>query len=72
MLMNPELLQFLQDMQVQHPLPRDPNDLAAYVERYDAVSRALPAPVEPPTISAGSRSCLKDPTKDAVARSAAF
>lgn len=54
MLMDAELLQFLQDMQAQHPLPRDPNDLAAYVERYHAVSRALPGPAEATAISAGS------------------
>lgn len=53
MLMDAELLQFLQGLQTLHPLPRDPNDLAAFIQRYEAVSSALPGPPEPLRVNAG-------------------
>lgn len=52
--MDAELLLFLQTLQVSHPLPRDPNDLAACVKRYEAVSSVLPGPTEPIDVHAGS------------------
>ncbi|MDB5966290.1 MAG: hypothetical protein JWQ72_2790 [Polaromonas sp.] len=54
MLMDPELLQFLQGLQHSHPLARDPNDLPAFVRRYEAVSAAFPAAAETPQVSAGA------------------
>jgi acetyl esterase len=54
MVMDTELSQFLQGLQIRHPLPRDPNDLAAFVQRYEAVSTALPGPDEALHVSAGS------------------
>ena len=54
MLIDPELLQFLQGLQLQHPVPRDPNDLAAFVQRYEAASHALPGPAQAPHVTAGS------------------
>jgi acetyl esterase len=38
-----ELQRFLEHLHATHPLPRDPNDLAAYCARYEAASRALPS-----------------------------
>lgn len=51
--MDAELLIFLQGLQISHPLPRDPNDLAAFVRRYEAVSQVLPGPAEPLKVSSG-------------------
>ena len=42
-----ELLLFLHGLQISHPVSRDPNDLTAYADRYDAMSNALPGPTEP-------------------------
>lgn len=49
--MDAELLIFLQGLQISHPLPRDPNDLAVFVQRYEAVSAVLPGPAEPLRVS---------------------
>ena len=54
MLIDPEILLYLHGLQVTHPLPRDPNDLAAFVQRYDAISSELPGPPEPLKVSAGA------------------
>ncbi len=52
--MDAEISLLLQRLQIEFPLPRDPNDLAAYSRRYEAVSKALPAPVEPPKVLSGA------------------
>ncbi len=54
MLIDPEILLYLHGLQVTHPLPRDPNDLAAFVQRYDAISSELPGPPAPLKVSAGA------------------
>ena len=51
---DPELLVFLHGLQVSHPVGRDPNDLAAYVERYEAISNALPGAEQLLPVTAGS------------------
>ena len=51
---DPELLVFLHGLQVTHPVAKDPNDLAAYVARYDAISKVLPKPHQVPAVTAGS------------------
>ncbi len=51
---DPELMMYLQGLQITHPLSRDPNDLAAFVQRYDAISSELPGPPEPLKVSAGA------------------
>ena len=45
---------YLHGLQITHPLPRDPNDLAAFVQRYDVISSELPGPPEPLKVSAGA------------------
>ena len=45
--MDAELTLFLQGLQFSHPLPRDPNDRAAFVKRYEAISGDLPEPLVP-------------------------
>jgi acetyl esterase len=47
MTVDTELLLFLHGLQISHPVSRDPNDLTAYADRYDAMSNALPGPTEP-------------------------
>lgn len=54
MFLDPELQQFLHKLQTLNPLPRDPNDLAAFVRRYEAISAVLPESDEPVRISAGT------------------
>lgn len=54
MQVDPELLVFLHGLQVSHPLSRDPNDLTAYVDRYDAISNALPGPTDPLNVTTGT------------------
>jgi acetyl esterase len=54
MQVDPELLVFLHGLQVSHPVSRDPNDLTAYIDRYDAITSALPVPAEPLAVSTGS------------------
>ena len=51
---DPELLVFLHGLQVSYPVSRDPNDLTAYVDRYDAISNALPGPDEPLNVTTGT------------------
>ncbi|MES2511670.1 MAG: alpha/beta hydrolase [Pseudomonadota bacterium] len=51
--MDAELFLFLQHLHLEHPLPRDPNDLAAYARRYEAVSAVLPEPPEPLHVLSG-------------------
>ncbi|MES2942393.1 MAG: alpha/beta hydrolase [Pseudomonadota bacterium] len=53
MLMDADILRFLQNLQTSHPLPPDPNDLVAFLQRYEAVSQALPGPPEPLRVSVG-------------------
>ncbi len=52
-MMDAELFLFLQRLHLEHPLPRDPNDLAAFARRYEAVSKTLPEPVEPLKVLSG-------------------
>ena len=54
MQVDPELLVFLHALQVSHPVARDPNDMTAHIDRYDAISNALPGPTEPLNASTGS------------------
>lgn len=54
MQVDPELLVFLHGLQVSHPVSRDPNDLTAFVDRYDAISKALPGPAEPLNVITGT------------------
>ena len=54
MQVDPELLVFLHYLQVSHPVSRDPNDLTAFVDRYDAISNALPGPAEPLNVITGT------------------
>ena len=51
---DPELLVFLHGLQVSHPVGRDPNDLSAFVERYEAISNALPGAEQLLPVTAGS------------------
>jgi acetyl esterase len=51
---DPELLVFLHGLQVSHPLGRDPNDLSAFVERYEAISSILPGAEQLLPVTAGS------------------
>ncbi len=51
--MDAELFLFLQRLHLEHPLPRDPNDLAAYARRYEAVSKSLPEAPEPLPVLSG-------------------
>lgn len=44
-----ELAAFLDELQRSHPLPRDPNDLPAHVQRYAAASAKLPSVLVPVT-----------------------
>lgn len=53
MLMDADILNFLQGLQDSHPLPPDPNDLPAFLQRYEAVAQTLPGPVEAPKVSVG-------------------
>ena len=52
--MDPEQTLFLQGLQFSHPLPGDPNDLAAFVNRYEAVSNVLPEPPELLKVTSGA------------------
>ena len=54
MQVDPELLVFLHSLQVSHPVARDPNDLTAYVDRYNAISSVLPGPAEPLKVTTGA------------------
>jgi acetyl esterase len=54
MQVDPELLVFLHGLQVSHPVSRDPNDRTAYVDRYDAITNALPGPTEPLSVTTGA------------------
>lgn len=47
--LDPELLSFVETLQREHPLPRDPNDLKAYQLRYAAASKKLPSVLVPVT-----------------------
>lgn len=49
-----ELLAFLRGLQASHPVAKDPNDWAAYVNRYNAISKALPRPEHPAGVKAGA------------------
>lgn len=51
---DPDLLVFLHGLQVSHPVGRDPNELAAFVERYEAISNVLPGSPLPLAVTAGS------------------
>ncbi len=46
---DPELLAFIDEMQRELPLPRDPNDFKSYLKRYAAVSARLPSVLVPVT-----------------------
>ena len=46
---DPELLAFIDQMQREHPPPRDPNDFKSHLQRYVAVSAKLPSVLVPVT-----------------------
>jgi acetyl esterase len=52
--MDAELTLFLQGLQFSHPLPRDPNNLDAFVKRYDALSCELPNSAEALAVTSGA------------------
>ncbi len=49
MQIDPELQKFIDDMQRDHPAPRDADDLAAWMQRYAAMSVQLPSVLVPVT-----------------------